>query len=103
MTKMVSKRMQRFMDRWALRKDPVWRPGRDHIDPRIVCVNCKYGSWYDHDNVNATFQLNGQYICRECRSVNPIQTALYQSIPYEVLSVVVQVCPPQKVKDVMWK
>lgn len=97
-----SKCMQGFMDRWELRKLPCWKPGMDHIDKRVICVNCNIGTWYDHDSKDAKFQLNGQYLCKECRVSNPIQLALCQSIPYEVLSVVSQVCPAKMVRDVMW-
>jgi hypothetical protein len=99
----ISKRMQGFMGRWALRKDPIWRPGLDFIDPRAVCTQCKTGSWYDHDSKDAQFEMNEQYLCKECRPSSSIQVALCQSIPYGVLSVVMEVCPPKKVRDIMWK
>ena len=99
----ISRRMQGFMDRWSLRKCPAWRPGMEVVDKRVICVNCNELSWYDRDSMYAKFQLNGQYLCKECRVCNPIQLALCQSIPYEVLSIVMQVCPPRLVKDVMWK
>jgi hypothetical protein len=94
--------MNSFMARWSMRKFKCWRPGLDHIDPRVICVNCVDNSWYDNDSKDAVFQMNGQYLCKGCRVTNPIKLALCQSIPYEVLTILMINRSPTKVTDVMW-
>lgn len=98
----ISARLEGFMGRWSMRKHECWRPGLDNIDPRVICANCTENSWYDGDCMDVKFQMNGQYLCKECRVHNPIQVAICQSIPYEVLSIVMDICQPEKVQDIMW-
>ena len=85
------------MNRWAMRSSPSC------TDDRVICVHCKHNTWYSGDSVDATFQVNGQYLCKECRVINPIQTALCESIPYEVLSIFMSNFKSIKVKEYLWK
>ena len=84
------------MASWAPRRNSDWSPGRSIYAnaPEITfCTGCN-GSYYDGERWDTRLQkMSGRYICRHCLPVNPEMTALCQSIPYEVLKVVLDNTP----------
>jgi len=89
-------RLGGFVASWASRRDPGWSPGhRIYANAPMItfCTGCN-GSYYNGERWDVRLQkMSGRYICRHCLPVNPEMISLCQSIPYEVLRVVLDNTP----------
>ena len=95
----MNSQLEGYMASWAARRSPSWSPGSRvyaFAPPQTKCVSCD-GYYYDGEKWDVKLQrMSERFVCRHCIPHNPEMVALCQSIPHDVLRIVMDNAPPAK-------